>query len=65
MIMATSEQHDLQDPRLVEEARAYALAEMEDPEMQAYYDQEAQKQGKSAYALAFASYFMVRRTLEE
>jgi hypothetical protein len=65
MIMAAPEQHDLQDPRLVEEAHAYALAAMEDPEMQAYYEQEAQKQGKSAYDLAFAGYFKVRRTLEE
>jgi hypothetical protein len=64
MIMVTPEQHELQDPRLVEEAQAYALAAMADPEMQAYYEQEAQKQGKSAYALAFAGYFKARRALE-
>ena len=65
MIMVTTEQNDLQDPRLIEEAHAYALAAMEDPEMQAYYEQEAHKQGKSAYSLAFAGFFKVRRTLEE
>jgi hypothetical protein len=54
-----------QDPRLIEEAHAYARSAMDDPEMQAYYEQEAQKQGKSAYSLAFANYFKVQKRLGE
>ena len=47
------------------QAHAYALAAMEDPEMWAHYQQEGHKKKKSAYSMAFSSFFKVHRKLGE
>ncbi len=42
---------------LMFQAHDYAHAAMKDPEMRAYYEQEAKRTGKKAYKLAFGSFF--------
>jgi len=38
---------------------------MEDEEMRAYHEQEAQKTGESAYSLAHTNYFKVQEQMGE
>ncbi len=47
--------------QLMYEAHDYARAAMADPEIRAYYEQEARRKRKKAYSLAFASFFRVQR----
>ena len=49
--------------QLLYEAHDYARAAMDDPEMKAYYEQQAKRQRKKAYSLAFASFFRANRKL--
>ncbi len=46
-------------------AHAFARSTMDDPEMKAYYEREAQKKHRSAYRMALSNYFKVQRRLRE
>jgi hypothetical protein len=52
-------------PHPFKEAHAYARAAMADPEMRAYYKEQARKKNRSAYAMALSGYFEVQCRLGE
>ncbi len=47
------------------EAHAYSRAAMIDPEMRAFYEQEARKKNKTPYKVAFQNYFQVQKRIGE
>jgi hypothetical protein len=57
---AQKAQNARQKQRMLE-AHDYAHAAMKDPEMRAYYQQKADREGKCAYRLAFGGFFKIER----
>ena len=51
--------------QLLYDAHDYARSAMANPEMRAYYEQQAIRKRKKAYSLAFASFFRTQRNLGE